>query len=65
MWMTWTARISSSPKLALAARFRAETILTIRQIARWLHMGSWKSLNNQLYLRKKAAAKEAKKGMLW
>jgi hypothetical protein len=45
-------------KLALAARLRRETTLTIRQIARRLHMGSWKSLNNKLYLRNKTAAKE-------
>ena len=48
-------------KLALAARLRGETTLTIRQIAQRLHMGSSKSLNNQLYLRNKAAAKETKK----
>jgi REP element-mobilizing transposase RayT len=49
---------SDGRKLALAERVRRETTLTIRQIARRLHMGSWKSLNNKLYLRKKAAAKE-------
>jgi hypothetical protein len=38
-------------KLAIAARLRRETTLTIRQIAKRLHMGSWKSLNNKLYLR--------------
>ena len=48
-------------KLALAARLRRETTLTIRQIARRLQMGSWKSLNNKLYLRKKTAAKEPTK----
>jgi REP element-mobilizing transposase RayT/DNA-binding transcriptional regulator YiaG len=35
-------------KLALAARLRRETTLTMRQIAARLHMGSWKSLNNKL-----------------
>ena len=37
-------------KLALAARLRRETTLTIREIGQRLHMGSWKSLNNRLYL---------------
>jgi hypothetical protein len=41
------------PKLALAARLRRETPLTIRQIAQCLYLGSWKSLNNKLYLRNK------------
>jgi len=41
-------------KLALAARLRRETTLTIRQIAQRLEMGSWKSLNNKLYLQRKA-----------
>ena len=41
-------------KLALAARLRRETTLTIRQIAQRLEMGSWKSLNNKLYLRRQA-----------
>ena len=39
-----------SVKLALALRLRKETTLIIRQIADRLHMGSWKSLNNKLYL---------------
>jgi hypothetical protein len=39
-------------KLALiAARLRRETTVTIRQIARRLYLGSWKSLNHQLHLR--------------
>ena len=42
-------------KLALAARLREETTLTIRQIAQRLHMGSWKSLNNKLYFLRKPA----------
>lgn len=42
-------------KLALAMRLRKETTLTIREIAGRLHMGSWKSLNNKLYLAGKAA----------
>jgi putative transposase len=41
-------------KLALALRLRRETTLTIREIAARLHMGSWKSLNNKLYLAGKA-----------
>ena len=44
-------------KLAIAARLRRETTLTIREIARRLHMGSWKSLNNKLYLAGKARDK--------
>jgi hypothetical protein len=44
-------------KLALAMRLRKETILTIREIAERLHMGSWKSLNNKLYLAGKANRK--------
>ncbi|HEY2953593.1 MAG TPA: hypothetical protein VGK40_13470, partial [Verrucomicrobiae bacterium] len=41
---------SDGAKLKLAARLRRETTLTIRQIAERLHLGSWKSLNNKLYL---------------
>ena len=41
-------------KLALAARLRRETTLTIRQIAERLRLGSWKSLNNKLYLLRQA-----------
>ena len=43
-------------KLEVALRLRRETTLTIRQIAQRLHMGSWKSLNNKLYLAAKANA---------
>ena len=49
-------------KLALAARLRRETTLTIREIAKRLHVGSWKSLNNKLYLLGKATSKGPKKG---
>lgn len=45
---------SDVAKLNLAARLRQETTLTIRQIAERLHLGSWKSLNNKLYLRSRA-----------
>ena len=45
-------------KLAIALRLRRETTLTIREIAQRLNMGSWKSLNNQLYLANKARVKE-------
>jgi putative transposase len=52
-------------KLAIALRLRGETTLTIREIARRLHMGSWKSLNNRLYLagktKNKATAHERAK----
>jgi len=41
---------SHPAKLALAARLRRETTLTVREIANRLRMGSWKSLNNKLYL---------------
>lgn len=37
-------------KLALAARLRRKTTLTVREIASRLLMGSRKSLNHQLYL---------------
>ncbi|MBU6400742.1 MAG: transposase [Verrucomicrobia bacterium] len=43
-------RAKSDPaKLALAARVRRETTLTIRWIAGRLHLGSWKSLNAKLH----------------
>jgi hypothetical protein len=38
-----------------AMRLGRETTLTSRQIAQRLHMGSWKSLNNKLYLAAKAS----------
>jgi putative transposase len=47
-------------KLTVAGRLRRETTLTIREIAQRLHMGSWKSLNNRLYLAGKRDAKESK-----
>src|SRR5438552_13529956 len=40
---------SDPGKLAIAARLRSETILTIRQIAAKLQMGSWKSANSRLH----------------
>jgi putative transposase len=49
---------SDPAKLALAARLRKETTLTIRQLAERLHMGSWKSLNNKLYLLGKSKRNE-------
>jgi putative transposase len=45
-------------KLAIAVRMRRETTLTIREIAKRLRMGSWKSLNNKLYLRSKIKPKD-------
>jgi hypothetical protein len=55
-------RAKSNPaKLALAARLRRETTLTIREIARRLEMGSWKSLNNKLYLAGKAKNEQPKR----
>jgi hypothetical protein len=49
------ARAKSDPvKMGLALRLRRETTLTIREIAGRLHMGSWKSLNNKLYLAARA-----------
>ena len=51
----WSARqlkerAKSDPqKLALAARLRRETTLTLPWIAARLHMGTWKSLNGTLY----------------
>jgi REP element-mobilizing transposase RayT len=46
--------------VAMAGRLSCETTLTIREIAQRLHMGSWKSLNNRLYLAGKENAKESK-----
>ena len=42
---------------SLAVRLRRQTTLTVGQIAQRLHCGSWKSLRNRLYLRRKAEAK--------
>ncbi len=51
-WGELKARRKGDPaKLEIAARLRRETTLTIRQIAERLYLGSWKSLNNLLYLR--------------
>jgi hypothetical protein len=46
-------------KLALSARLRRETTLTIREIAGRLWMGSWKSLSNQLYFMRKVKSKSS------
>jgi len=51
---------SDATKLKLAVRLRRETTLTLRQIAERLHLGSWKSLNNKLYLRSKSKRKHNK-----
>ncbi|HWW01833.1 MAG TPA: hypothetical protein VNZ64_19190, partial [Candidatus Acidoferrum sp.] len=53
---------TDAAKLAMAVRLRRETTLTIREIAERLHLGSWKSLNNRLYLAGKARQKESKRG---
>ena len=47
-------------KLALAARLRKETTLTIRPIAYRLHAGSWKHLNAKLHRWRKANEKDPK-----
>jgi hypothetical protein len=44
----------------LAGRRRRGTTFTIREIARRLHTGSWKSLNHRLYLAGKQVAQESK-----
>jgi hypothetical protein len=44
-------------KLGVAGRLRRETTLTIREITKRLHLGSWKSLNHKLYLAAKAREK--------
>ena len=44
---------SDPTKLALAARLRRETLLTLPMIAARLHLGTWKSLNAKLYQWKK------------
>ena len=41
-------------KMGRARRLSRETTLTIREIAGRLRMGSWKSLNNKLYLAARA-----------
>jgi putative transposase len=57
----WTERdleqsAKSEPeKLALAARLRRETTLTLPLIAARLHMGTWKSLNAKLHRWKRAS----------
>ena len=40
---------SDPAKLAMAARLRRETTLTLPRIAARLEMGSWKSLNTKLH----------------
>jgi len=50
-------RKSDASKLAMAARLRRETTLTMREIAARLHMGSWKSLNAKLHQWRKANEK--------
>ena len=52
-------------KLAIAARLRRPTTLTVRQIAERLHTGGWKNLNNKLYLRSKKKAKGGTNEKLW
>jgi putative transposase len=52
---------TDAAKLAVAVRLRRETTLTIREIAERLHLGSWKSLNNRLYLAGKARQKGSKR----
>jgi len=43
-------RAKSNPeKMAMAARLRRETTLTIPLIAKRLNMGSWKSFNAKLH----------------
>jgi len=63
--LKWKERdLSEQPKgepakLAIAVRLRRETTLTIREIAKRLRMGSWKSLNNKLYLHSKIKPKDS------
>ena len=53
------AHAKSDPvKLATAARLRRETTLTVREVAKRLDMGGWKSLGNKLYLAGKAKRKQ-------
>jgi len=47
-------------KLALAARLRKETMLTIRPIANRLHAGSWKHVNAKLNRGRNANEKDPK-----
>jgi hypothetical protein len=55
-------RKTNADKLAIAVRLRRETTLTIRESAERVHLGSWKSLNNRLYLAGKAREKASKRG---
>jgi hypothetical protein len=48
-------------KVALALRLRKETTMTIREVAERLSMGSWKSLNNKLYLAGKERSGKGRK----
>ena len=48
---------SDPVKLATATRLRRETTLTVREIAKRLDMGSWKSLSNKLYVAGKTKRK--------
>ncbi len=42
-------------KLAVAARLRQETTMTLKWIARRLHLGTWKHLNRRLYEQRQAS----------
>jgi len=55
---------SAAEKLALAARLRRETTLTIRDIAQRLHLGSWKSATTRLHNLKRKEKERATKALL-
>ncbi len=52
-------RKSDPAKVALAARLRRETTLTIKAIAARLHLGSWKSATTRLQQSKRKAKADA------
>ena len=52
-------RAKSDPaKLAVAARLRRKTTVTLRWISHRLHAGTWKSLNAKLHRWRKVHEKE-------
>jgi hypothetical protein len=50
-------RKGDSEKVKIAARLRRETVMTLKWIARRLHMGSWTHVSNCLAARQKKSVK--------
>ena len=55
---------SDPAKIALAARLRRETTLTIKAIAARLHLGSWKSAATRLQQHKGKAKRDGQMALL-